>query len=400
MTEKPKKSFEELRRETEELLARYASRLESTAPASDPADNVEVETPPPSESTKSSDSKSDDDFANDTDAFSVSLSALRNTLSRSSNKTADASHDSAAVDTLSKTEKVDEPSEVSGKTDSPKTTTDDSTHNIGAKKVSVLEDVPLPASEPSTVPQSAQESKATRKSKRSQKRASSVPSLAGSSNTPASLSSALKDIRNSVSDVEFADEAVEPEATEEIPTAPIVDDMPKSTSENLPKYPAKPRTRTCNRCGNETKLRNEKCQVCGRVDASLGILDNVIAGDLDRVHQILSVKPHAISIRTSEHDWTLLHMAAAGGNPKMVELLVHRGSTVNAQCSSGKTALHYAASKGYPDIVEILLLHHADTTLLYRGKSPVDLAHAQGHDEIVELLKSAPSKSTDEAPKL
>lgn len=168
---------------------------------------------------------------------------------------------------------------------------------------------------------------------------------------------------------------------------PLSDGIPKSISEDLPKYSAKPKMRICGRCGHETKLRNSKCEKCAHVDESLGILDAVIAGDLVRVEHVLLVRPGLITLRTSRHEWTLLHMAASGGNPKMVDLLLAKGASVNAANRDGKTALHYAAGKGHLGIVKTLLNHHADPTILYNGRSALDLARKAGHHEVADTIR-------------
>jgi hypothetical protein len=200
------------------------------------------------------------------------------------------------------------------------------------------------------------------------------------------LDSALRAVRDAVPGLTMP-AALKPDTPIQGRTRPASDGIPKSVSEDLPKYPARPRIRTCNRCGHETKLRDAKCQRCSHVDESLGILDSVIAGDLARVEQVLLVRPHLITMRTSRHDWTLLHMAASGGNPKMVELLIDKGVSVNAVNRDGKTALHYAAAKGHAGIVQTLLDNLADPAMLYNGKSALDLARKNGRKEVEDVLR-------------
>jgi len=121
-------------------------------------------------------------------------------------------------------------------------------------------------------------------------------------------------------------------------------------------------------------------------DESLGILDAVIAGDLSRVEQILLARPHLIGVRTSRHEWTLLHMAASGGNRKMAELLIQKGASINATNKDGKTSLHYAAGKGHLSIVKTLLSNHADLEIRYHGKTCEELAREHHQDEIAAYL--------------
>jgi ankyrin repeat protein len=153
--------------------------------------------------------------------------------------------------------------------------------------------------------------------------------------------------------------------------------------------------RICNRCGHETKLRDPECKNCGKIDESLGILDAVISGDLSKVEQILLVRPHLISVQTNRHAWTLLHMAASGGNKKMTELLIAKGAAVNATNRDGKTPLHYAAGKGHLNVVETLLAHFADPEAKYNGKTAADLAREHSQFEVEAYLSKLAKPATD-----
>lgn len=186
--------------------------------------------------------------------------------------------------------------------------------------------------------------------------------------------------------------SVEPPKNEPVPTPltfSVANDIPKSVSEELPKFQTTPKCRVCNRCGRETRLTREQCDHCSYEDASLGILDSVIAGNIRKVEEILLAKPLVITTRTSKHEWTLLHMAASGGNPRMVEMLIQKGISINAKNKNGKTPLHYAAAKGHKPIVEILLNSHADPTPEYMGETAADMARNNGHPKIVQLLEKA-----------
>lgn len=168
---------------------------------------------------------------------------------------------------------------------------------------------------------------------------------------------------------------------------PILDGIPYSSSEDLPKLELAPDLRLCSTCGNETDIYDDRCQNCGGVDRSLGILEAVIAGDLDRVEQLLSAKPLIIRTHTSGHKWTLLHMAASGGNSKLAKLLISRGADINARTTDEITALHYAAGKGHAKVVRTLLEHGADATFTSGGKTALDLAEESGRDNVVKLLR-------------
>lgn len=173
---------------------------------------------------------------------------------------------------------------------------------------------------------------------------------------------------------------------------PILDGIPYSTSEDLPKFELAVEMRLCSSCGCETDIQNECCRNCGGVDRSLGVLEAVIAGDLQRVERLLRAKPRIIGTRTSGHKWSLLHMAANGGNPKIVELLLSKGAAVDARATDETTPLHYAAGKGHAKVARALLKHGADPSIASSGKTALDLAEEHGREGVVKLLRGAEAK--------
>jgi RNA polymerase sigma factor (sigma-70 family) len=80
--------------------------------------------------------------------------------------------------------------------------------------------------------------------------------------------------------------------------------------------------------------------------------------------------------------------------PEIAKLLIERGANVNLQRTGqgmdreGWTALHYASAYGIKEIVELLLAHGADREIVdHEGKTPLDLAQANRHEEVACLLK-------------
>lgn len=210
-----------------------------------------------------------------------------------------------------------------------------------------------------------------------------------------SIKAALAHVRESVINLETPPSKPDAENRKSTPTVLnecLTDKMPESISEALPKFESGPEMRTCSRCGHGTALEHEKCAKCGAIDLSLGVLDYVIAGDVAKVGQILTARPQVIATRTSKHGWTLLHMAASGGNAGMAELLLERGVDVDMPNAQGKTALHYAAGKGHTAVVDKLIHYGAEVNVQYNGKTPLDLAKRAGHAGIVTTLSEAASK--------
>lgn len=84
-----------------------------------------------------------------------------------------------------------------------------------------------------------------------------------------------------------------------------------------------------------------------------------------------------------------IHAAAAVRDIETMRLLIERGADVNAPQQMGYTALHTAAQHGDEAMVEMLLAAGANPKAIAGdGKSPADLASAQGHTVLAERLSS------------
>ena len=124
--------------------------------------------------------------------------------------------------------------------------------------------------------------------------------------------------------------------------------------------------------------------------------------------------------RRNETGLTPLILAAMKNHKELVQLLVDRGADANARNSKGETALTLAARDGHPEIAQTLLRKGADVNvednagmapvvyatqfnhpatlkvLLEEGRADVSgergkkaLRSAQGHPDLIELLKKA-----------
>ncbi|KAF9884965.1 hypothetical protein FE257_000875 [Aspergillus nanangensis] len=84
----------------------------------------------------------------------------------------------------------------------------------------------------------------------------------------------------------------------------------------------------------------------------------------------------------------LLSVAAQGGNPRLVQLLLDAASTeVAALDNQGHTPLFLAASHGHRPVVQLLLEHGADPNVADRGRrTPLHIASLRGHTAVVETL--------------
>jgi ankyrin repeat protein len=155
----------------------------------------------------------------------------------------------------------------------------------------------------------------------------------------------------------------------------------------------------------------------------------VLNKNYDRAELLLNggAKPDA----RDEWGRSPLHYAASSGSYNIAKLLIERGADVNALDADAqtplhkavdvsrskekmfdnyavailllahganpniqdkyyfRTPLHYAARNGAVDIVKEMLERGADPTIRdHKGKTPLDLAREEGHDEIVQILTS------------
>lgn len=87
------------------------------------------------------------------------------------------------------------------------------------------------------------------------------------------------------------------------------------------------------------------------------------------------------------HNIPVMFYPAISGNISIAERLLAAGADVHAG-ESGNTPLHGAAGFGQPEMVRWLLDHDANPFALdYNGKAPIEVAQANGHHAIIEMLR-------------
>lgn len=78
------------------------------------------------------------------------------------------------------------------------------------------------------------------------------------------------------------------------------------------------------------------------------------------------------------------------GSTPVARVLLEHGADPNLRDSTtGATPLHDAARTGYLETVRLLVEFNADTQAADNNNHrPVDLAHSNGHEEVVNFLSS------------
>jgi hypothetical protein len=107
-----------------------------------------------------------------------------------------------------------------------------------------------------------------------------------------------------------------------------------------------------------------------------------------RIDELAEQNPNLV-LSSDNEGVTQLHKAVLSGHRDVVELLLAKGSNVNATNLFGWTPLHAAANAGYKEMVELLLAHKANINAKDKdqmNRTPLHWAAQQGHRDVVELL--------------
>lgn len=108
-----------------------------------------------------------------------------------------------------------------------------------------------------------------------------------------------------------------------------------------------------------------------------------LKGDLPAAQALL-----ARGAKVDQPGWSALHYAAAGPEPKLVQLLIDRGADLNAASPNDTTPLMMAAQYGSEDSVNLLLARGADVNRRnQKGLRAVDFARLSGRESLVEELE-------------
>ncbi len=118
--------------------------------------------------------------------------------------------------------------------------------------------------------------------------------------------------------------------------------------------------------------------------------------DSAAIKEIVRRDQKQLAAQESELSETPLHLAAAIGNPEIINLLVELGSDVNATNEFMRTPMHYAAAKGNLDAIKALHKAKANIQAVdIRGSTPLhDAASARHRKVYIYLLELDASDTT------
>ncbi len=132
--------------------------------------------------------------------------------------------------------------------------------------------------------------------------------------------------------------------------------------------------------------QKEIAEILLAAGAPLDICAASMLGRLEQVQAFLQTDP-ALANATGAHNLPVLYHAAVTGQIPVAQLLVERGTNVNAG-EGRNTALHGAVFFGQTEMARWLVEHGAKVDALdYEGRTPLAIASKMNHNELADLLR-------------
>ena len=130
----------------------------------------------------------------------------------------------------------------------------------------------------------------------------------------------------------------------------------------------------------------------------LGLFEAIKLGNTARVQGLLKANHHPDTYRDTNQD-TCLHLAAANGNTKCLEMLIESGASLTATNIQDQTPLHLAVSNNHLSSVKIMLEHPSAKVAVNMccrpdDNTPLCLAVNLGNHALIEMLRPLGHLST------
>lgn len=130
------------------------------------------------------------------------------------------------------------------------------------------------------------------------------------------------------------------------------------------------------------------------------ILEALDVGDTVKVEKIIKSNPHRSLLEVTEKEkWNWLHKSLMGFNPinppkSVIEFLIRKGISINAQDIYGMTPLHYAMRARNAEAVIALLEAGADPNIPNQDRA-IPLAMIRAMPERLDILELMLKKGAD-----
>lgn len=98
------------------------------------------------------------------------------------------------------------------------------------------------------------------------------------------------------------------------------------------------------------------------------IFQAISRGDEPAVTKLLAHNPRLVHSREKSRGLTPLHVAAAYGRLRVVQILLKHGADVNAKDNLGSTPLFYAVGRNQTGVAQLLLTHGAKADVAVEQK--------------------------------
>jgi len=115
--------------------------------------------------------------------------------------------------------------------------------------------------------------------------------------------------------------------------------------------------------------------------------------DLDTAKILIGSGADIHNVKKGQRDYTYLHLTARMGTKEIAEMLIQKGTEIDAKDNEGMTPLHWALSRDSNDVAKLLLAKGADFSWTDKnGLTALHYAVVSGYQDIIKLLLAKGAK--------